>query len=92
MTMCGWKPEAGELGPQALDRLRCSSEWSAFEAVVRGRIGTEWGLRTGPLHSTQVGRCELQGKRPTMEDTLAIEHITAPQIAWPASTSLLFLG
>jgi len=59
---------------------------------VRGRIGTEWGLRTGPLHSTQVGRCELQGKRPTMEDTLAIEHITAPQIAWPASTSLLFLG
>jgi len=27
-----------------------------------------------------------------MEDTLAIEHITAPQIAWPASTSLLFLG
>ena len=22
---------------------------------VRGRIGTEWGLRTGPLHSTQAG-------------------------------------
>ena len=40
---------------QALDRLRRSSEWSAFEAVVRGRIGTEWGLRTGPLHSTQAG-------------------------------------
>ena len=22
---------------------------------VRGRIGTEWGLRTGPLHSSQAG-------------------------------------
>ena len=63
---------------QALDRLRRSSEWSAFEAVVRGRIGTEWGLRTGPLHSTQVGRCELQGKRPTMEVTPAIEHTALP--------------
>ena len=44
------------------------------------------------LTLTQVGRCELQGKRPTMEDTLAIEPIAAPQVAWPAAASLLFLG
>ena len=71
MTMCAWKPEAGELGPQAhlacispisplylpsprhispisplyllpqaLDRLRRSSEWSSFEAVVRSLVIT----------------------------------------------------
>ena len=80
MQMCGWQPEAGEPGPQALARLRRANEWSAFEEVVRGRLGAEWTLRTGPLHSTQVGRCELQGKRPTMEDTLAIEPIAAPQV------------
>ena len=92
MEMCGWRPEPCDVGQQALARLQKANEWAAFEEVVRGRLGGEWQLRTGPLHSTQVGRCELQGRRPTMEDTVALERIAAPHVAWPGAASLLFLG
>ena len=80
-------------GEAAFDALRARGrEWSAFSALIERRLGSDYVSMTGPLHTARVGSYEMQGRRPTMEDQMAIERLRAPHIARPAMASVQFLG
>ena len=84
----------GELsGEAALAALQCSGrEWPALMGVVDDLLGRGSAMRTGPLLSCRVGRFEMQGRRPTMEDQCAVKKLAAAHLARPASAHVYFLG
>ena len=80
-------------GEAAFNALRSTPrEWPALEAVIEKKLGAGFSTLTGPLHTARIGRYEMQGRRPTMEDQLAVEKLIAPHIARPAMGEVQFMG
>ena len=87
----GGAPLAGEVAIEALKRSP-KGEWDAFTGLVERFLGRGFVTEVGPMHSASVGRFEMQGRRPTMEDQLAVERLPAAHLARPAMAYVHFLG
>jgi serine/threonine protein phosphatase PrpC len=85
------KPLSGEAALQAL-KASPKGEWAAFMALARDSLGCECTECVGALHSTSVGRFEMQGRRPTMEDQLSVQNLAHPLLGRPGSGFVQFLG
>lgn len=92
-------PEAGEGDALAdapprdyLAELRQTEHWGAFTAEVDRSLEGGWEVHSGPVHSVAVGCFEMQGRRPTMEDQVAIERIRAPQVSGRSGAPMCFIG
>jgi protein phosphatase 2C family protein 2/3 len=80
-------------GEAALEALRADGRvWSAFMGIAEQCLGEHFSTLTGPLHSASVGIFEMRGRRPTMEDRIAVERLPAPQLARPAMADVQFMG
>jgi len=91
-TSTSFSEERPPTGMQMLERFKETKEWLAFRKQVDTILGSDHCMRSGPLHSISHGHYEMQGRRPTMEDQLALEVLSAPHLAGPASSTVDFLG
>ena len=76
----------GQTGALAFAALKASPrEWPAFESLLVAALGDGFATLTGPLHTARVGKFEMQGRRPTMEDQIAVEVRTLLRACRPAA-------